>query len=74
MPDLVYCPFCGNITTVMLRIETGKDGYVDRYYVLCPDDGIGCGAQSGSYRTKEEAVLAWNHRYEPLTNMEVTHV
>lgn len=58
--ELKPCPFCNNIPTI--RIFVGKDGWRDRYAVLCRYDEGGCGAESGLYHYKEEAVEAWNRR------------
>lgn len=54
------CPFCGNDPTI--RIFKGKDGWRDRYAVLCRYDEDGCGAESGLYHYEQEAVEAWNRR------------
>lgn len=54
------CPFCGNVPTI--RIFKGKDGWRDRYAVLCRYDEDGCGAESGLYHYEQEAVEAWNRR------------
>ena len=54
------CPFCGGEATI--RILRGKDGWRDRYAVLCRYDEGGCGAESGLYHYEEEAIEAWNRR------------
>ena len=54
------CPFCGSEPTI--RIFRGKDGWRDRYAVLCRYDEGGCGAESGLYHYEEEAIEAWNRR------------
>lgn len=63
--DLVHCPFCGERNPVRMMRRKGKDGWRDRFYVLCEYDSGGCGAESGWYHTEEEAAFAWNHRAEP---------
>ena len=60
MSDLKPCPFCGNTPTI--RIYNGKDGWRDRYAVLCRYDEGGCGAESGLYHYQAEAIEAWNRR------------
>ena len=40
----------------------GKDGWRDRFYVLCDYNDGGCGASSGWYHYADEAVWAWNRR------------
>lgn len=58
--ELKPCPFCGGKATI--RIFRGKDGWRDRYAVLCRYDEGGCGAESGLYHYEEEAIEAWNRR------------
>ena len=60
MSDLKPCPFCGSEPTI--RIFRGKDGWRDRYAVLCRYDEGGCGAESGLYHYESEAIKAWNRR------------
>ena len=52
MPEtkLLPCPFCGGEPTI--RMFKGKDGWRDRYAVLCRYDEGGCGAESGLYHYK----------------------
>ncbi|MCB6992419.1 Lar family restriction alleviation protein [bacterium 210820-DFI.6.37] len=63
------CPFCGGEE---LSIESCKsleeceefegcndDGYVA---VVCDMTAGGCGSSSGYYKTKQEAIAAWNRR------------
>lgn len=54
------CPFCGGEPTI--RIFRGKDGWRDRYAVLCRYDEGGCGAESGLFHYEAEAVEMWNMR------------
>lgn len=60
MGEILPCPFCGHEGKVM--IFKGKDGWRDRYTVLCRYDEGGCGAESGMYHSEEEAIAAWNTR------------
>ena len=60
--NLKPCPFCGEKLTTRLMQRVGKDGFRDRFYVLCEYDSGGCGAQSGWYHSIPEAIDAWNHR------------
>ncbi len=62
MSELKPCPFCGNTPTI--RIFRGRDGWRDRYAVICRYDEGGCGAESGLYHYEEEAIEAWNRRAE----------
>ena len=59
---LRLCPFCGNEPTI--RILKGKDGWRDRYAVICNYDDGGCGAESGLYHYEAEAIDAWNRRIQ----------
>lgn len=54
------CPFCGGEGTVIIR--KGKNGWQDRYAVLCDYEYGGCGSESGWYHYEEEAIRAWNRR------------
>ena len=54
------CPFCGNEPTI--SCFKGKDGWRDRYAVICRYDEGGCGAESGLYHYEAEALEAWNRR------------
>ena len=57
---LLPCPFCGTEPTMIVR--KGKDGWRDRYAVLCDYEHGGCGAEGGWYHYTEEAAAAWNRR------------
>ena len=59
---LKKCPFCGTEPTEIVR--KGKDGWRDRFAVLCDYEHGGCGAESGWYHYREEAADAWNRRYK----------
>ena len=54
------CPFCGNEGTI--RIFKGKDGWRNRYAVICRYDDGGCGSEGGLYHSEAEAIEAWNKR------------
>ena len=60
MTELKPCPFCGGEPTIVVR--KGKDGWRDRYSILCDYEHGGCGAESGWYHYESEAVEAWNKR------------
>lgn len=60
MAELKACPFCGSEPTI--RVFRGKDGWRDRYAVICRYDEGGCGAESGLYHYEQEAIEAWNRR------------
>lgn len=62
-PKLRNCPFCGFDSPTM-RIYKGKDGWRDRYTVICRYDEGGCGAEGGMYHSAIEAAEAWNRRAE----------
>ena len=55
------CPHCGN-NQLELRTYPGKDGFRDRYAVLCSYDKGGCGAEGGHYHSIPEAIASWNRR------------
>lgn len=59
---LKKCPFCGNEPTLIVR--KGKNGWRDRYAVLCDYEHGGCGAESGWYHYEEETIKAWNCRVD----------
>lgn len=58
------CPFCGSKDAPTLVTLHGKDGFRDRYYVVCYYWNFGCGASGGIYHSKEEALEVWNRRCE----------
>lgn len=60
MAELRTCPFCSGEPTIIVR--RGKDGWRDRYAVLCDYEHGGCGAESGWYHYESEAIAAWNRR------------
>ena len=59
---LKKCPFCGETEAVKIIVRKGKDGWRDRYSVLCDYESGGCGAESGWYHSEIETVEAWNRR------------
>jgi Lar family restriction alleviation protein len=67
--ELKPCPFCGNEPTI--RIFKGKDGWRDRYAVICRYDEGGCGAESGLYHYESEAIEAWNRRVKDELDQKV---
>lgn len=56
------CPFCGSLDAPRLMTRHGKNGWRDRYYVICDYEDGGCGSSSGWYHTKAEAANFWNRR------------
>lgn len=64
MTELKPCPFCGERESVRQIVRRGKDGWRDRYSVLCDYEDGGCGAESGWYHYEIEAIEAWNSRVE----------
>lgn len=66
--ELEPCPFCGQTE----YIKVIRDSYVGSgYYAVCcsaerafNEPTKGCGATSGYYPTKEEAMNKWNRREE----------
>lgn len=62
MSELKPCPFCGSGDAPRLMTRHGKDGWRDRYYVLCDYSDGGCRSSSGWYHYIEEAVECWNMR------------
>ena len=61
MAELKPCPFCGN-KDVTLMVRRGKDGWRDRFFVLCAYDDGGCGASGQWCHYSDEAIDAWNRR------------
>lgn len=71
MEGLEPCPFCGGtnifvgtIAEIEAQCEDHED-YLDNsglYSVVCDYTKGGCGASSGHYRDKEEAIAKWNRR------------
>lgn len=59
--EIRKCPFCG-FEGCFVRMEKGKDGFRDRYYVICDYGWGGCGAAGGERHSMAEAVGCWNER------------
>ena len=55
------CPFCGKRNPVVV-VRIGRNGWRDKYSVLCDYDDGGCGTESGHYHYRDEAVDCWNRR------------
>lgn len=80
MDNLKPCPFCGNseldMSDVMDCEQCGNFededkcpafepfGHCSMVFVVCSLYKGGCGASSGWYNTKKEAIDAWNRRCE----------
>ena len=62
------CPFCGGKETPGLIIRKGRNGWRDRYSILCDYNFGGCGAEGGLYHSEGEAIEAWNMRADKLDN------
>lgn len=68
VPELKRCPFCGQkvaelIDTVgMYGDDTSQ--IRDMYTVVCNTEKGGCGATAGWRFHEEDAVKAWNERFE----------
>ena len=60
--EIKPCPFCGNKEAPRIITRHGKDGWRDRFYVVCAWEDGGCGSASGWYYKKEEAASCWNRR------------
>jgi len=53
--ELKSCPFCGGDGD---NVIVTRDTSFDTHWVFCQK----CKSSSGHYKTKEEAVAAWNNR------------
>lgn len=60
------CPFCGRVDKLKVwKTEQRWDhGVIENWRVSCDrsGDNTGCGGSGGAYRTREEAIEAWNRR------------
>lgn len=72
MAEIDTCPHCGGEGTIIVR--KGKDGWRDRFAVLCDYEHGGCGAESGWYHSEIEAVEAWNKRVPPTEEQLVAYI
>ena len=70
MSELKPCPFCGSADAPRLYTRHGKDGWRDRYMVICDYEDGGCGSEGGWYTTDDEAVECWNRR-KLITNYTI---
>jgi hypothetical protein len=70
MTELKPCPFCGNVTHILVTNtieldDDDEDTPVLMHVVVCNYNIEGCGASSGYYVDPDEAVVAWNRRVWP---------
>lgn len=60
------CPFCGRVDKLKVwKTEQRWDhGVIENWRVVCNREGdeTGCGGSGGVYRTRREAIEAWNRR------------
>lgn len=62
MTDLKSCPFCTSEKAHVFN-EYSEDGdTISGCAVFCDDDDATCKANTGWYKTKQEAIDAWNRR------------
>lgn len=64
LPVILPCPFCG-FRAPHLSAHPGTDGFRDRFSVLCDYQDGGCGADGPWRHEREDAIVAWNQRYDP---------
>lgn len=62
LSKILFCPHCSSTTAPRITIIEGKDGFRNRYAVLCDYDNGGCGAEGGYRHSEEEAISVWNER------------
>lgn len=63
MTELKPCPFCGK--TEHLEIVKREDSkHPKHYFATCDITSGGCGGIGGYRFSKQEAIEAWNQRYE----------
>ena len=78
MEKLKPCPFCGEAFAVVQRII---DGCNKRYQVVCDESSYrkcanpgvfvyGCGASTGLYDARSEAIDGWNRRANDALGQE----
>ena len=64
MTELKPCPFCGKSEHLeILKIEDSK--HPKHYKVTCDITSGGCGGIGGYRFSNQEAIEAWNTRFEP---------
>ena len=62
------CPFCGNKDLAFVNYSPQENEvyiyFVKRFAIHCRYTGEaqGCGTESGHYKSKDEAIEAWNKR------------
>ncbi len=59
MDNLKPCPFCGQQPTTY---SSGSNHGVDNLWIVCANQA--CRIAAFQRNTAEEAIAAWNHRYE----------
>lgn len=62
--EIECCPFCGKTAVLRQRFRTSKeieDDVPELFWVECFDSEC-CGAETGCFHSKEEALNAWNRR------------
>lgn len=62
LSKILFCPHCSSNTAPRITIIEGKDGFRNRYAVLCDYENGGCGAEGGYRHSEEEAIAVWNER------------
>lgn len=77
MSELKPCPICGKTETLKISDCVAIED-CDRFeicdkvtfkLIVCDYNKGGCGTSSGYRPTKEQAIEAWNDRYEPTCKM-----
>lgn len=65
MTEITRCPFCGFKEPHLVN-NLVPDDFLNSYYsVRCDCRDGGCGADGPWYHSREEAIWAWNRRYDP---------
>lgn len=75
MAELKPCPFCGGEAKHFVFCEGVYDETRLKHNVQCLNKKLNCFARVGrdwvlGYSTKEEAIEAWNRRYEPVSDID----
>jgi hypothetical protein len=63
------CPFCGNVTSLTVILNTCDDEYCKSYAVLCDYTHGGCGATGGYRESDKEAIAVWNLRLQDVNSL-----
>jgi len=58
MNKLIPCPFCGSKNAELEKYEYQDEKFSTKYEPFCPD----CGCCLWIYKTRKEAINAWNTR------------